>query len=187
MAASLKVSTDSAALRRKLEDRLVKRAPRAAVAGINRVARGAYTLSVREIQADVGASSQKTIRRNLTVHPARGDKPEAQVQAFSAKKDRIPIYEMKPRPKSVTKRRPAGGVRWGANQRLIPGSFIARVRSGHMGVFKRQGKSRLPIAELFGPSVALVFSRKKILAKVTGYIREKLPIEIARAFKFVTG
>lgn len=187
MAVALKVSTDTAGLSRKLNDKLVKRAPRALVAGINKVGRGAYTLSVREIQADVGASSQKTIRRNLAYHQATHAKPEAQLIARSAKKERIPIYELKPRPKSVTKRRPAGGVRYGASSKLIPSSFIARMKSGHISVFKRQEKSRLPISELFGPSVAKVFSGKKVLGKVTSYIREKLPVEIARAFKFVTG
>lgn len=33
---------------------------------------------------------------------------------------------------------------------LIPGAFIATMRSGHVGVFRRRGKSRLPIKELLG-------------------------------------
>lgn len=186
MANTLKVTTDTAALARKL-DQKVKRYPSSAAAGINKAAAGAYTLAVREVQADIGASSQKTIRRNITLSKATGAKPEARLIAFSSKKDRVPIYEMKPKPRSVTKRRPEGGVRYGAQSKLIPGSFIARVRSGHIGVFKRVAKPRLPIQELFGPSVALVFSRKKITGKITSYLREKVPQEVARAFKYVTG
>lgn len=186
MAMALKVTTDYAALARKLEQK-VKRYPRSAAAGINRAAQGAYTLAVREIQADIGASSQKTIRKNLSLTKATGEKPEARLTGFSSKKDRIPIIEMKPKPRSVTKRRPQGGVRYGAQSRLIPGSFIAKLKSGHLGVFKRSGKQRLPIQELFGPSVALVFSRPKITKKIKAYLQEKLPQEIARAFKFVTG
>jgi len=186
MASSLRVTTDTAALARKL-DQKVKRYPSSAAAGINKAAQGAFTLAVREVQADIGASSQKTIRRNITLKRATGANPQARLVAFSSKKDRIPIYEMKPKPKSVTRRRPEGGVRYGANSKLLPGSFIARVRSGHIGVFKRSGKPRLPIQELFGPSVALVFSRKKIKGKILDYLREKVPQEVARAFKFVTG
>jgi hypothetical protein len=186
MANTLRVTTDAAGLARKL-DQKVKRYPSLAAAGINKPAAGAFTLAVREVQADIGASSQKTIRRNITLTKATGAKPQARLTAFSSKKDRIPIYEMKPKPKSVTKRRPEGGVRYGTQSKLIPGSFIARVRSGHIGVFKRSSKSRLPIQELFGPSVALVFSRKKIKGKIIEYLREKVPLEVARAFRFVTG
>jgi hypothetical protein len=185
MAVSFRVSTDHAALGRKLEQS-VKRFPRAAAAGINRAAHGAFTFSVREIQRNVGTSSQKAIRRNLVLKRATAEKPAAELVAFSAKKDRIPIYEMKPQPRTVTRRRPPGGVRYGRG-RLIPGSFIARLGSGHIGVFKRIGAARLPIAELFGPSVALVFSRRKLQERLGAFLREKVPQEIARAFRFVTG
>lgn len=199
MAAALKVTTDYGALARKLEQK-VKRYPRSAAAGINRAAQGAYTLAVREIQADTGASSQKTIRKNLSLTKATGEKPEARLTGFSSKKDRIPIIEMKPKPRSVTKRRPSRGVSYGPQSKLLPSSFIARMGSGHIGVFHRKfGVStgsgsahagfvgRLPIRELFGPSVALVFKRPKITKKIKAYLREKVPQEIARAFKFVTG
>lgn len=33
-------------------------------------------------------------------------------------------------------------------------AFIARMGSGHAGVFRRDGKARLPISELFGPNPA---------------------------------
>jgi len=183
MANAINVKFDHAALERKLQQS-VKRYPRAAAAGINRAAQGGYTLSVREIQKDIGATAQKTIRGNLTVSRATAQKPEAKIVGFSSKKDRVPIYEMRPKPKSVTKRRPAGGVRYGNEGRLIPGSFIAALKSGHVGVFKRVGAGRLPIRELFGPSVALVFSRKRIISKLTDYLKTKVPEEIKRAFKF---
>lgn len=185
MATAIKVSTDTAALGRKLQQTVAKY-PRYAAAGINKAAAGAFTLAVREVQADIGASSQKSIRKNIILKKATGTNPQARLTAFSSKKDRIPIYEMKPKPRSVTKRRPPVGVSYGAGK-VIPGSFIAKVKSGHIGVFKRAAKQRLPIQELFGPSVALVFSRKKITGKIKDYLREKLPQEIARAFRYVTG
>jgi hypothetical protein len=127
------------------------------------------------------------------------------------KKERVPLYEMKPRPKSVTRRRPAGGVSYGPESRLIPGSFIAKFKSGHAGVFKRIGARRITddrrylrvqagvlqrtsralraqqITELFGPSVALVFGRKKILEPIRKLIEDKLPKEVERALNFVKG
>lgn len=193
MAFKLNVSTDTAALGRKL-NQSVNRYPKAAAAGINRAAQSAFTFAVREIQTDIGATSQKTIRRNLTLEKATGEKPEAQLIGYASKKERVPIFEMKPRPRTITKRRPPGGVRYGATSKLIPGSFIARMRSEdnkseHVGVFKRIGTfsiktRREMIAELFGPSVARVFARRRIKSKVMAFIGDKLPGEINRAFRF---
>ena len=179
------IRTDSAGLNRKLRSRIAPY-PRAVAAGINRTARAAETIAVREIQRDVGASVQKTIRKNLSVRGATAGKPQALLIARSTKEDRIPIYEMRPKPKSISKRRPSGGVRYGARNKLLVGSFIAKLVSGHVGVFKRRDKARLPIDELHGPSVALVFSRKRIQATMTAFINERLPKEISQALKHFT-
>jgi hypothetical protein len=34
---------------------------------------------------------------------------------------------------------------------LVQGAFLAMMRSGHVGIFRRRGKARLPIEELLGP------------------------------------
>jgi hypothetical protein len=181
----IRITFDHADFGRKLNQSL-KRYPKAAAAGINRAARGTFTLSVRLIQQDLGASTQKAIRSNLYLKAATADRPRAELAARSAKKERMPIFQLNPRPKTVTRRRPVGGVRYGKRNTLIPGSFIGRMKkSGHMGVFKREGSKRLPIKELFGPSIALIFSRRKIQAQISDYLQTKIPQEIARAFRFV--
>lgn len=45
----------------------------------------------------------------------------------------------------------------------IDGAFIARLKSGHIGVFIRAGKSSLPIKQLYGPSVPQMFGEKSIV------------------------
>ena len=180
----IRITFDHADFGRKL-DQSLKRYPKAAAAGINRAARGTFTLSVRLIQQDLGASTQKAIRSNLYLKAATADRPRAELAARSAKKERIPIFQLNPRPKTVTRRRPVGGVRYGKRNTVIPGSFIARTKSGHMGVFKRKGAKRVPIRELFGPSIALIFSRRKIQAQISDYLQTKLPQEIPRVFRFV--
>jgi hypothetical protein len=195
MAEAIKISVDKQKLSADLR-RLTARYPRATAIALNRTVKRAETLAVREIQADVGASAQKTIRRNLTTRDAKESKLEAAVVAFSAKKDRIPIFEMKPRPRSVTRRKPPVGVSYGNDRKVIPSSFIAIMPSGHQGVFQRvggkvplargksKGKVRQRITELFGPSVALVFSRQKIQQKLRELVAKVGPDEFARAFKF---
>lgn len=190
MSLPIKVSADTramtAALRRKLAG-----VPRAASAGINRTLARAETFAVRQIQANAGASAQKTIRRNIGVIKASATKPEGELRAVSARKHRIPIYELKPRPRTRPKRRTGLGVRWGKQGRLIPHSFIATVKAGstgtHTGVFARTGdftKTGKPqIVEQFGPSVALIFSRRAIQRRVIAFIRELLPKETTKALK----
>ena len=162
MALSISVKSDAPRALRRLKDQLLRRSPRAAAAGINRTAQAARTAAIRAIQLDVGTSSQKTIRRHVYVSRATPQRLTAKLQARSTKKHRIPIFEIRPRPRTVTGRRPAGGVKYGPRQKLLAGSFIARMKSGHVGVFKRLGQRRTPIAELFGPSVALVLARRRV-------------------------
>lgn len=221
-----KVTTDRAAFGRKL-DQSIKRFPRAAAAGINKAVRGVSTLAVREIQLEVGASAQKTIRRSIKLLTATKEKPEARLIVSSsgekmrffsgdtAVPGRIPIYELRPKPKTRPTGRPRGsGVSYGPTQKLLSGSFIATLKSGHVGVFTRiknrniigdigfidigkgasifmppktRSRKKEPITELFGPSPALIFSRKKITDKIRAYVREKVPQEINRAFRFMAG
>ena len=172
---------------------------RGLVAGINRTAQAAQTVAVRTIQKDVGASSQKAIRRDLNVKKAfvskfdRKINTEARLQAKSTEKQRIPIYELGPRPKSVAYRPSSPGVSYGPSQKLIPKSFIARMQSGHVGVFGRlagkimmtsgryRGQKRQPIDQKQGPSAALVFGRRKVRTPIAQVIDEHLKKEVDRA------
>ena len=46
--------------------------------------------------------------------------------------------------------------------RTHPGTFIANVGAGHRGAFRRKGSGRLPIKELYGPSVPETMAEKII-------------------------
>ena len=54
-----------------------------------------------------------------------------------------------------------------------PGSFIAQTKSGHIAVFQRTGKTRLPLKELLGPGVGGLFGSKKIMDNTKRIINEK--------------
>jgi hypothetical protein len=83
---------------------------------------------------------------------------------------RIPLIEFQargPRPSRGRKGSRVTAIRFG--QRVgYPGAFIATVfgalpsgvtSSGHEGVFRRLGQKRLPIKQLYGPSIATVFGK----------------------------
>lgn len=71
-------------------------------------------------------------------------------------------------------------------RQLVPGAFIATVRAGntgtHEGVFKRRGKKRLPIYELFGVSIGEVFNRHR--PAVSAVIQAAFEKNLASELKF---
>jgi hypothetical protein len=53
-----------------------------------------------------------------------------------------------------------------------PPAFVARFKSGHLGVYQRAGSARLPLKPLYGPGIALLFGTKRIQAAATRKINE---------------
>ncbi|MFW6027876.1 MAG: phage tail protein [bacterium] len=98
-------------------------------------------------------------RRNLKVGEVKkGLKPFKQGKA-----SRTAHIEATGRPVSLTKlatkpTQKKGGVsvktRAGKSPTFLEGAFVARMASGHVGVFYRRGKKRLPIREATLPSIA---------------------------------
>ena len=60
-------------------------------------------------------------------------------------------------------------------------AFVAKMSNGHVGVFSRRGKERLPIQEHYGPSVATVFEKTPGLeTEIMQLAAEKFAQEAAR-------
>jgi hypothetical protein len=94
-----------------------------------------------------------------------GAKP-SQPPTRTTKKPKVPDparkLKRRVRPKGIVRNgRPRKGVSWrtekGGAATTVKDAFVSRMKSGHVGVFKRvkPGES-LPIAELFGPSIPQV-------------------------------
>lgn len=164
---------DFSAFIREVES--LKQFPRAAASALNRTADAVRSSAVKSISADIGVK-QKAVRDAVRIQKARQGTLEARVVATGA---RIPIIDLKAR---ETKK----GITWAFRgaRRLIPHSFIATMRSGHKGVFKRRGRTRLSIDELFGPSIPLVFSRKRILESLKQIASDRMLKELKSALKF---
>lgn len=59
-------------------------------------------------------------------------------------------------------------------RQVFPGSFVQEMASGHVGIFRRTSKDRLPIRELFGPSVPDVLRQPDVLSAVEAKAQERL-------------
>jgi len=125
--------------------------PKVMTRGINRTATMSRTEIIRRISANVSLK-KKTIRDGLQLEKAHRNKWAAKITVISK---RIPLMDFKAR---QGKRGVSYLISKNKGRQKIQDAFFAKLKSGHEGVFKRLGKSRLPICELFGPSLGQVFS-----------------------------
>jgi hypothetical protein len=83
-------------------------------------------------------------------------------------------------------------------RKLIPGGFIATMPTGHRGVFVHKGevnrwvmrngkrvRSRLPIRELFGPSIPQAFVNNTVQAALKGAIKARFPVVLMQELRAV--
>ncbi|ABO49743.1 conserved hypothetical protein [Desulforamulus reducens MI-1] len=78
-------------------------------------------------------------------------------------------FNVTPRQPQPKRRKPIiARVKKGAGG-SIQGAFVARVTSGHVGVFNRVGPARLPITQRFGPSIPQMIGSET----VTRWVEEK--------------
>lgn len=97
---------------------------------------------------------------------------------MTAKGSPLTLYKSSDKPPVQTKR----GVRasaWG-QRKVYRGTFLAQMPSGHKGIFKRRMSSRLPIAELWGPSIPRLMIQRKIAGALETVAGERLRTNIAR-------
>jgi hypothetical protein len=130
---------------------------KALVRAMNRSMASGRTIMVREIAGDTKLKS-KDVRDAMPLSEATLSRPEARLSA-SLKK--IPLIRFQARGPEPSRGKGRGVTyRLGAGSReRIPNAFIATMKSGHRGVFKRVTSKRLPLIQLYGPSLGRVFEK----------------------------
>jgi hypothetical protein len=160
---------------------LKTQAPVAIARALNKSIASGKTVMVRLLSADMGVK-QSDLRDKIRVVEAT---PERQTAKLTASAKRIPLYDFRARGpvpsrgrgRGVTARLPGGAGRY-------PNAFIAKMPTGHVGVFQRKpGAHRLPIYELFGPSIAKVF--EKHVAEGLRRANEQLRKNLRSELRFV--
>lgn len=71
-------------------------------------------------------------------------------------------------------------------RRTLKGRFLARMKSGHQGVYERKGKPRLPIRELFTVGLPAMFTQRTVLTAIEKVALERFRVELDRELKFRT-
>jgi len=80
----------------------------------------------------------------------------------------IPLMQFRTNPKSPSARPRAlkAAVKRAGGNKKVDGAFIARMRSGHVGVFRRSSRKRLPIEELYGPAVPVMLNNPEVVEQL---------------------
>lgn len=151
-------------------------APKAIARGLNRTAQGAQTDAVRAVAENMKIR-QAAVRKAIRIAKANSTLLQAEVVATGR---RIPLIEFKAR---QTKR----GVTYdlGGGRQRIPSGFITIVGAGHVGVFARKGKARLPIQEKFGPSIPKVFANQAIMDAIRTRAEADLEKNVAHEIEYL--
>lgn len=118
--------------------------PRVVSRGINKTLQSARTQAIRKLAARSNLR-QNIVRRAITITKANYNRWVGNLRLGGR---RIPLI-------AFNARQTRTGVSYKITdtRRTAPGAFIAVMPSGHRGVFRRSGSHRLPIYELFGPSI----------------------------------
>ncbi|WP_156816860.1 phage tail protein [Desulfovibrio oxyclinae] len=162
--------------------------PQVAARALNKTARGAGA-HTRKLLRQLLKLPDKEISGKITIWKAN---PKSLYAAVIAREKRgVPLIKYPVRPRTPNpKRPPSRGVsvqvkRFGG-QKTIPGAFVARMKSGHVGVFKRTGQwsekqkgyyvgeYREDIRQLYGPSFVQYLNRGRLRRKLDKYIQRRL-------------
>lgn len=176
----------SGGVRVKFDDREWKRGiaalgrkfPAAARRALKRTGTTARAQVARDIRADTGLKVG-AIKEAIRISQVGADAIQ-----LEARGGRIPLIQFNARGPEPSKGR-GGGVKYriGKKTGRVPSGFIATMGSGHRGVFKRLTTKRLPITELYGPSIMHVFRRlvPSVVPKAREALFKNLRHEFARA------
>lgn len=134
-----------------------QRVTKSLVRALNRAMTSGTAVMSRAIARDIGLKVGD-VKTALRFREATFNNPEASLAASLKRISLMKFGAKGPMPSMGKGRgvtyRGEGGVR-----RRLEHAFIAQMSSGHVGVYSRRGKSRLPLHEHFGPSLGHVFAK----------------------------
>lgn len=96
----------------------------------------------------------------------------------------IPLTKFKVTPTNPSKRQVTVAVLRETGGERIKHAFVAKMKSGHVGVLERVTKKRLPLEELYGPSSVHMMSNLRVLEQVEekaqDIVNKRIEHEISR-------
>jgi hypothetical protein len=146
--------------------------PKVLSRAINRAAETARTEAARKVREKyyIGYGD---VLKTINIRKASESSPQAIV---TSRGHAVPLMAFRVTPNQPQKRKAPIVVRVkrGGGGPVRGGAFVGRMPSGHLGVFLRAGKRRLPINELFGPPIPEMLGSKDVAEWVEQKAQERL-------------
>jgi len=152
--------------------------PRAAASTLNRVGRSFRSEMSRQVRSIY--SIKKGDLDPFIGSPSRAS-ATLLVTRISLSRKRVSL------PKFGAKQTQAGArvaVRRGSRS-TVKGGFVSQMKSGHIGVYRRTGPARLPIREVLGPTIAQMVASRGVRPALDNFLRERIPLELARNIAYL--
>ena len=137
---------------------------------VTRTIRWVHTRVVRAVSAATGIQQKRVRRKYTAMWIKRGDPPAAGIKIMDKPTPLIQLHPVR------TER----GImfRKGGGQELRAGAFKATMPRGHVGIFKRRGRSRLPIGEQY-ENVVIPTAQTRI-NELRSEAADRLKLELTR-------
>lgn len=157
------------------------KAPTVLARAINRAAEKAKTETKREV-ADNYYISKKNVAKTITISKASRAKLSAQLRS---KGSPIALSKFKVSPNKRVKKTKRGysppvykaAVKKDGGMKPLsdePKSFLTEFKSGHLGVMRRTSARRLPLKQLYGPTVPSMIKNEKVIRTIQEAASKKL-------------
>jgi hypothetical protein len=161
-----------------------KGAARAISSAANRAASAARTEATKQVRAQYIIKAQD-VRSPISIEKASVSRLTATLRASGRV---IPLSKFRISPRSPNQSRPLRAqVKKGSSGGIVQHAFVAKMPSGHAGVYMRKTRRRLPIKELFGPSVPHMIGSKEVMEKIevraAEVLEDRLEHEITRLLR----
>jgi len=165
MAETLKATIDDSSLRR-LAKNYPQKAPMMISRAINKAGVFGRKEVVKRLKSDVvNVPANQLKRRNVILKKGTRAAPGASINITGS---RIPLinFATVSSKKQAAEGQPKNGVSYkikpGKGTKRIKSAFIRRIGRGKLAVFVRAGADRLPLNELYGPSVPHAMKEAKV-------------------------
>jgi hypothetical protein len=136
-----------------------------AALALNDTAKNAVVEAAQKLRPLLGIPSAD-IKAAFGIEPATANHLEAALVVGGRP---IPLAQFKPHETTT-----GVSVSIGGKQEAYAHAFLATMRTGHRGVFRRRTTRRLPIFEVYGPSVHGMLARRDVLPPLCEDMRDRL-------------
>ena len=165
---------------------------RATTRAVNKAGAKARTRAIKEA-AILRNLKAKDVRKSISFIKARGIKGSAIIRAQGRS---IPLIKVKGTKKATPRRgrgqagkgKNTGGIYVktgaGGSKTFLKGGFITKTRSGHEGIFRRKGTTRLPITEYLLPPTPRTLFNEKVYKPAMDTFRENMDRILAQQINY---